>query len=82
MKNALSTLLDQALRAVAGEYADSLRFAGLEQARDSRNGHYAISAASETCGSSNTGNNRSVLVEFVSANPTGPLHVGHGRSSS
>jgi arginyl-tRNA synthetase len=25
---------------------------------------------------------RSVLVEFVSANPTGPLHVGHGRQGA
>ena len=137
MKNALSTLLDQALRAVAGEYADSLRHAGLEQARDSRNGHYAtsaamqlagrlkrppaniaadimanlpenllidrvetagpgfiniwlapaalhaelvgIAAAADTYGSSHSGEGRRVLVEFVSANPTGPLHVGHGR---
>ncbi len=137
MKNALSTLLDQALRAVAGEYSDSLRYAGLEQARDSRNGHYAtsaamqfagrlkrrpadiaadivenlpenslidrveiagpgflniwlapaalqaelarIAAAAETYGSSQSGQGQRVLVEFVSANPTGPLHVGHGR---
>jgi arginyl-tRNA synthetase len=27
------------------------------------------------------GAGRSVLVEFVSANPTGPLHVGHGRGA-
>ncbi len=26
--------------------------------------------------------NRKVLVEFVSANPTGPLHVGHGRQAA
>ncbi len=26
--------------------------------------------------------NRKVLVEFVSANPTGPLHVGHGRQGA
>lgn len=26
-----------------------------------------------------SGANRKVLVEFVSSNPTGPLHVGHGR---
>jgi arginyl-tRNA synthetase len=26
--------------------------------------------------------NESVLVEFVSANPTGPLHVGHGRQAA
>ena len=27
-------------------------------------------------------NERKVLVEFVSANPTGPLHVGHGRQAA
>ena len=27
-------------------------------------------------------NGRKVLVEFVSANPTGPLHVGHGRQGA
>ncbi|MCK5543381.1 MAG: arginine--tRNA ligase [Desulfobacterales bacterium] len=33
-------------------------------------------------GSSNLGNNKKVQVEFVSANPTGPLHVGHGRGAA
>ncbi|MGC1854897.1 MAG: arginine--tRNA ligase [Candidatus Aquirickettsiella sp.] len=33
-------------------------------------------------GVSNLGNNEPVLVEFVSANPTGPLHVGHGRGAA
>ena len=28
------------------------------------------------------GGNAKVLVEFVSANPTGPLHVGHGRGAA
>jgi arginyl-tRNA synthetase len=28
------------------------------------------------------GNGESVMVEFVSANPTGPLHVGHGRGAA
>ncbi len=32
-------------------------------------------------GRSDLGNNRSVNVEFVSANPTGPLHVGHTRGA-
>ena len=32
-------------------------------------------------GSVDTGNNRSVQIEFVSGNPTGPLHVGHGRGA-
>jgi arginyl-tRNA synthetase len=30
----------------------------------------------------NTGDGRMVGVEFVSANPTGPLHVGHGRGAA
>ena len=33
-------------------------------------------------GKSNTGNRQSVNIEFVSANPTGPLHVGHGRQAA
>lgn len=33
-------------------------------------------------GRSTLGQNQKVLVEFVSANPTGPLHVGHGRSAA
>ncbi len=140
MKEALGNLLDQALRRVAGEHADRLRHAGLEQARDSRNGHYASNAAmrlagklkrkpvdiaadiiaalpakqmidraeiagpgfiniwlapgalqselqqiarqGDAYGCSDFGAKRKVLVEFVSANPTGPLHVGHGRHAA
>ena len=33
-------------------------------------------------GSSNAGQGKKVLLEFVSANPTGPLHVGHGRGAA
>jgi arginyl-tRNA synthetase len=33
-------------------------------------------------GKSNAGAGKKVLVEFVSANPTGPLHVGHGRQGA
>lgn len=33
-------------------------------------------------GRSGLGANAKVLVEFVSANPTGPLHVGHGRGAA
>ncbi len=33
-------------------------------------------------GRSDIGANQRVLVEFVSANPTGPLHVGHGRGAA
>lgn len=41
-----------------------------------------ILAAGETFGRSNVGEGRKVQVEFVSANPTGPLHVGHGRGAA
>ncbi|MFK8048547.1 MAG: arginine--tRNA ligase [Halioglobus sp.] len=33
-------------------------------------------------GTSDTGAGRKLQVEFVSANPTGPLHVGHGRGAA
>jgi len=33
-------------------------------------------------GRSTSGGGRDVVVEFVSANPTGPLHVGHGRQAA
>ncbi len=36
----------------------------------------------ETFGRSRLGAGRKVQVEFVSANPTGPLHVGHGRGAA
>ena len=33
-------------------------------------------------GRGNDGGGRKAIVEFVSANPTGPLHVGHGRQAT
>ena len=42
----------------------------------------AIIRAGDTYGRSDTGNAAPVVVEFVSANPTGPLHVGHGRQAA
>ena len=33
-------------------------------------------------GSSKLGKEQSIQIEFVSANPTGPLHVGHGRGAA
>jgi arginyl-tRNA synthetase len=38
--------------------------------------------AADAYGQSRIGNGQRVLVEFVSANPTGPLHVGHGRGAA
>ena len=42
----------------------------------------AILEAGEVFGHSTIGNGKRVQVEFVSANPTGPLHVGHGRGAA
>jgi arginyl-tRNA synthetase len=36
----------------------------------------------EKYGSSDLGSGEKVLMEFVSANPTGPLHLGHGRGAA
>lgn len=36
----------------------------------------------DTYGSSSVGRGENILVEFVSANPTGPLHVGHARGAA
>lgn len=38
--------------------------------------------AGEAYGRSTIGSDQTVQVEFVSANPTGPLHVGHGRGAA
>jgi len=37
---------------------------------------------SHSYGTSDAGEGKKVLVEFVSANPTGPLHLGHGRGAA
>ncbi len=42
----------------------------------------ALIAAGEQYGRTNAGQGCPVNVEFVSANPTGPLHVGHGRQAA
>jgi len=38
--------------------------------------------ASDAYGRADRGGGQRVMVEFVSANPTGPLHVGHGRQAA
>ncbi len=40
-----------------------------------------VEQAGEAFGRSDVGKGRTVLVEYVSANPTGPMHVGHGRNA-
>jgi len=41
----------------------------------------SILRAGETYGDSDLGKGTKVQVEFVSVNPTGPIHVGHGRGA-
>lgn len=41
-----------------------------------------VRSEDESYGRSKIGNGLKVMVEFVSANPTGPLHVGHGRGAA
>src|SRR5258705_11907052 len=42
----------------------------------------AVLAAGGNYGKTDVGHGAPVNVEFVSANPTGPLHVGHGRQAA
>ena len=41
-----------------------------------------INENKDSFGSSDIGKKNKVQIEFVSANPTGPLHVGHGRGAA
>ena len=41
-----------------------------------------VAESGEDFGNSMVGRRQKVLVEYVSANPTGPLHVGHGRGAA
>jgi arginyl-tRNA synthetase len=41
-----------------------------------------IEVQGDTFGRTKSGSSRKVQVEFVSANPTGPLHIGHGRGAA
>ena len=41
-----------------------------------------ILESGENYGNINIGENRRIQIEFVSINPTGPLHVGHGRGAA
>ena len=43
---------------------------------------HAVLESGKAFGRLKTGLGKSVQVEFVSANPTGPLHVGHGRGAA
>src|SRR5262245_15787282 len=63
---------------IAGPGFINFRFAaGLLQ-----NSLLDILKADRAYGRSTSGQGRRVMVEFVSANPTGPLHVAHGRGAA
>jgi arginyl-tRNA synthetase len=47
-----------------------------------RDGLAALVRSGDAYGRSNAGEGRPVMIEFVSANPTGPLHIGHGRQAA
>ncbi len=49
---------------------------------DLASGLARILAAGDAWGQGEGGKGRTANVEFVSANPTGPLHVGHGRQAA
>jgi arginyl-tRNA synthetase len=58
-------------------------FINFHLSRDAWHGVVAeILAQGERYGRSELGRGQPVQVEFVSANPTGPLHVGHGRGAA
>lgn len=41
-----------------------------------------ILEATEDYGKSDLGNSKKILLEYVSSNPTGPIHIGHGRGAA
>jgi len=79
----------QALAAALADGADVLRaepagpgFVNLHLRRESLRATLpAILHEGEAFGSSNAGAERRVNVEYVSANPTGPMHIGHCRGA-
>jgi arginyl-tRNA synthetase len=63
---------------VAGPGFLNFRVAGGALAR----GLGDVLSSNETYGRSATGRGERIMVEWVSANPTGPLHAGHGRQAA
>jgi arginyl-tRNA synthetase len=57
-------------------------FVNLFLSDDWYRGAMAVLASGESLGPAPTGSPERILVEFVSANPTGPLHVGGGRHAA
>lgn len=83
---ALAARLQQALTATPGIEAIEIAGPGFLNFRVATGTRYQVLGQIEQehqhYGRSRIGNGTSVQVEFVSANPTGPLHVGHGRGAA
>lgn len=82
----LAEALCAALPEVAGLAATEVAgpgFINFRLAADARTQVLGVIARqAEDFGRSKVGGGRPLQVEFVSANPTGPLHVGHGRGAA
>jgi len=83
------TIAENLIKAIADSpYVEKVEIAGAgfinfflnAKARQSVVG--LIQQQGEHFGHNGSGNKQKVQVEFVSANPTGPLHVGHGRGAA
>ena len=94
---ALASRLKRPPRDIAGDLADRLAgIAGVERIEVAGPGFlnffleagtvggvlHPIIAAGSAYGRNEDGAGRRIMVEFVSANPTGPLHLGHGRQAA
>jgi len=85
----VATALLQALQAQAAvqRWVQALEIAGpgfinLRLTAAARQAVVAEVLAAGECFGRQAASGRRVMVEFVSANPTGPLHVGHGRNAA
>jgi arginyl-tRNA synthetase len=79
----LVAALDFKAAGLAGADVAGPGFINLRMSADTvAEGLRALVAAGEGYGRTDSGAARPVVVEFVSANPTGPLHVGHGRQAA
>ena len=75
--------LDRARAGVSAVEIAGPGFINFRVAADSvARGLASLMQAGERFGAAATGAGKPVNVEFVSANPTGPLHVGHGRQAA
>ena len=83
LAQALVAEIDLKVAGLAGADVAGPGFINLRMSADTvAGGLRALVAAGERYGRSESGASKPVVVEFVSANPTGPLHVGHGRQAA